>query len=176
MTVDIGIPIPTNRTVIKGTPFKLERKIVTVANVYPGRLLTKDTTDIGVKVCGASDTPVGWAGYETTAAQYKPNSKDTIYVVGDYIAVERGRVWRLAKLAASQTIVWGDRLVPAAAGMVAKADTLTVPTGATTVKSSAEFGAIVAGDVGAKMVVGVALHTVSSTSEQTPDILIEAYL
>ena len=165
MAAQTGFVKPKNLIVIRGTPHKVEKFVKTATNVYPGRLVTKDTTDAQIKVCGATGIPLGWAGYESTCIPARNNSVDDIYEAGDAIAVEfGGDVVRVATLTTSQTVVAGDRLVQAADGCLQKASALSVATGAVDVTSSAANGAIVSGDVGALQVVAIALEAVTTTT------------
>jgi hypothetical protein len=121
--VDTGFTTPAGRIVVAGEPgFVVEKNVETVANVYPGRLLKRGTTDYDVAVNDAVAPVVGIAGYEHTRAEFMKEAKATIYTVGDDIAVLRGSnfVCEL-KCAAGFYAYEGDLMVPWGAGMVAPA-------------------------------------------------------
>ncbi len=168
MAAEIGLPTPTGKIVVTGEPpIVLERTIETVANCYPGRLVKKGTTDRDVVVNDAG-LPVGWLGYEQAGTAVRPATPATIYVVGDEAPVVKGGGFIiLAKLATSQTIVAGDRLVPAADGMVQKATALlgTVTAGSTPVTGDdATPPVVISGDVGILPLVAYAEESVTTTS------------
>ena len=125
----------SNQLVVSGPYTSIEARIETVANVYPGRLVKRGTTDDDVVVCTAAGLPCGWAGYDNASPAVKPATIDTIYVVGDRIPVVScvGSVIR-ATLATSQTITLGDALVAGATGFVTAATVIaaTVGSGAAT--------------------------------------------
>lgn len=168
--VDIGMVTPTNGVVSYGRPTIItEANVETAANMYPGRLVKRGTTDYDLAVCGATDTPIGWLGFEDTAAQFRPATPSTIYAASDKAAVIRGGgfVIDYAVLAISQTIVKGDALVTAADGTVQKATGLSgsIASGATPVTSTgAQPATTIAGDIGAKRIVGYAEVSVTTTS------------
>jgi len=81
------LPTPQNLLVVEGPSYSHEARIETVANVYPGRLVKRGTTDDDIVVCTAAGLPTGWAGYESASPSVKPITIDTIYVVGDRIPV-----------------------------------------------------------------------------------------
>jgi len=88
---DDGYPTATSKLVVRGDAnVVIESKVVTVANVYPGRIVTRDTSDNGVKVADGLAPPVGIAGYEQTNVNYRKDSISTIYAVNDRIGVIRG--------------------------------------------------------------------------------------
>jgi hypothetical protein len=62
----------------------------TIALLYPGKRVMKDTTDDQTKVASGPGVGIGYAGYEMTPAAWKPATRDTIYVTGDRIAVHSG--------------------------------------------------------------------------------------
>jgi hypothetical protein len=169
--VDTGIPVPTGKCVAFGTPpIVTPHNVETATNMYAGRLVKRGTTDRDIVVNGAEGTPIGWLGYEQGDA-YRPATVGTIYEAGDEAPVIRGGGFiPNAKLAASQTIVKGDRLVPAADGMLQKATAIAgvVPgsTGDTTpvTSTSAKPAITMSGDVGALPVVAIAEETVTTTS------------
>lgn len=120
----VGYIKPTNKILVAGTPLVQELKIKTVATMYPGRLVQKDTTDSGIKVAVAPagkafSKVIGILGYEQASDKYKPATVDTIYKVNDFVPVLSGGCVVVGSLASGNTVVKGDLLIPAAAGEVA---------------------------------------------------------
>jgi hypothetical protein len=147
MTNDTGNPQATNVVVSdRGNIHVTTKKIETVANIYPGRLLMRGTNDDDVIVCdGSTAAPEGWAGYEDTPKLYRQATISTIYVVGDKIAVVRGPGIRVrATLNLGATVTKGmllkysttGTLTPGVAGtddIVAQADEAVTTTTATAI-------------------------------------------
>jgi hypothetical protein len=78
--VDIGKP-----TVI------IQKQVKTVANMYPGRVVGKDTNDHGMKVCDGVDVvPIGWLGHEQTDQRFRGDAMTDIQVVNNKAACLRG--------------------------------------------------------------------------------------
>lgn len=124
MTAECGFNTPINKIVVSGNPpITTEYNIKTVANMYPGRLVTTDTTDYGIKVVASSGDPaIGWLGYETTALQFKPANISTIYVVGSQASVISGGGFVIyATLMSGESVTKGDLLKSGTNGTVAKA-------------------------------------------------------
>lgn len=171
--------IPENKIVAQGIPFAQECRVETAANVYPGRLVKRGTTDDDVVVCTAAGNPSGWAGYEQAAPAFKPATIDTIYVVNDRIPVlsAKGCLVR-ATLATSQTIVIGDALVAGATGFVTAAAAIaaTVGSGAATASAVDATRPTVAvtgsAPVGGR-IVGYAAQSVTTTGA-TASILVRS--
>jgi len=163
--VDIGFVEATDKIVLAGTPFVTEKEVENGTNMYPGRLVKKGSTDNEVVVNTAKNAaPYGWLGYEHTPIEYRPATKDTIYVAGDRAAVVFGPIVIRAKLATSQTVVMGDKLVGAADGMLSKATQVNIETGGTTVTSSVANGNIIDGSMGEEgPIVAEALESVTTT-------------
>lgn len=108
---------PTGRIIDRGSPNVDFYKIKTVANCYPGRLVTRDTTDNQIKVCGSSDNPVGWLGYEDTNENFRPDTVDTIYEENDFVSVYDGCGFVIVgRLASGESVTKGDPLKQAADG------------------------------------------------------------
>lgn len=81
---------PTNKIVLDSKGIHIQtKKVETVTNVYPGRLVKKGTNDDDI-VVNDGTSAIGWAGYEQTAKKYRPKDIDTIYVASDQIAVING--------------------------------------------------------------------------------------
>lgn len=163
--VDTGFVEPTDKIVLAGTPIVVEKEVETVATMYPGRLVKRDTGDNQVEVNTIKNpAPYGWLGYEHTPIEYRPATKDTIYKVNDRAAVVFGPIVVRAKLATSQTIIMGDKLVGAGAGMLSKATQINVETGSTPVTSSAANGNVLDGSMGEEgPIVAEALESVTTT-------------
>lgn len=87
-----GHSTPTGRIIDLGEPLiKLEKNVETVAEVYPGRLVAKGTTDYDIKVAdGVNAVPVGWALFEQTSPEWRKDAFTTIFAVNDKIKVGRG--------------------------------------------------------------------------------------
>jgi hypothetical protein len=119
--VQLGFVKPNNDVIQgdfpHGSPFMQLLQIKTVANMYPGRLVIRDTTDYQVGVGGASGHVIGWLGYGEAPTGFKPATRTTIYAVNDTAPVHSGGGFRVrASLAIGQNVVKGQRLMPAAAG------------------------------------------------------------
>ena len=141
--VDTGFIEATDKIVLSGNPITVEKEVETVANMYPGRLVKRDTGDNQVEVAATDDLVYGWLAYEHTPVMYRPADKNTIYVVNDRAAViVGGDVVIRARLATSQTIVMGDKLTVAAAGVLTKAT------------------------IGTHMVVAIAMESLTTTGAQ----------
>jgi hypothetical protein len=117
--VDTGYVTPSGKIVVRGdAPIKIEKNVETAANVYPGRLLAKGTTDHDIKVADGVSAPIGWAGYEDSYS--KKDAKTTIYAASDKITALRGGGFSiLGKLAKGFVALQGDALFSWGNGMVA---------------------------------------------------------
>lgn len=119
--VDIGFVKATNKIVLAGFRQTVELEIETVANMYPGRVVKVGSTDNEMVVGAADALSMGWLSYEDTPVMYKPATIDTIYKVNDRAAYVFGPgIIVVASRKANETIVMGDKLVPAADGQVKK--------------------------------------------------------
>jgi len=122
-------------------------KVEVAANMYPGRLVIKGTNDDDAVVSGASGLITGWLGYEQADPNFQPVDVDTLYAANDTAPVLYGSGFVLvASLAATQTIVKGDRLSAGALGQVVKT-------------------------VSPAVIVGVAMETVTTTGSAA-DIMV----
>ena len=119
--VDTGYPTNTGNIVQRGEPpVVLEKKVETAANMYPGRLVKRGTTDFDAVVGDAIAPPTGWLGYEHTSGSYRKDAKSTIQTINDYVAVLSGSGFAVsAKLAAGFNATKGDKLCNWTAGQVA---------------------------------------------------------
>lgn len=163
---------PSGKIVALGEPLVDELNVETATNMYPGRLVKKGTNDNDIVVCGAGEKPVGWLGWEHAPGPDRPATLATAYGADDRAPVLYGGHFVIkAKLASGQNVSKGDWLVPAADGMVAAASALTVDSGGTSVTSTAANGAIISGDVGDNIIVGIAMESVNASSG-AKDILV----
>jgi len=83
---------PTNKIVLDSQNCHRQTcKIETVATMYAGRLVKKGTNDDDIQiVAAATDTIIGWLGYEQTTKKHRPATVDTIYLVNAQAAVLSG--------------------------------------------------------------------------------------
>lgn len=78
--VDIGKP-----------PVIIQKQVKTVATMYPGRVVGRDTNDHGMKICdGVNVVPIGWLGHEQTDQRFRQDAVTTIQVVNNKAACLRG--------------------------------------------------------------------------------------
>jgi hypothetical protein len=140
-----GFPQPANKLVLDSTNLHMQtKKVETVTNVYPGRLVKQGTNDDDIIVCTAGGEALGWAGYEHTPKKYRPATKETIYVTSDQIAVINGPgVVLLACLQSGQTVDKGSRL------------------------KAGDNGELSGGTVGTDEIVAIAEQSVASTTAGT---------
>lgn len=126
--------------VVGGAPLaifeELRVKTVTTGHMRPGRLVKRDTTDSEFQLAGAGDKGIlGFIGRDPT----KDAGVDL--AAGQWARIGHGPngIVAVLSLDESQTIVKGDRLVPAANGRVKKATafSVSVPSGAVAVTSTA---------------------------------------
>lgn len=163
---------PSGRIVAVGDPLVDELKVETATNMYPGRLVKKGTNDDDIVVCDASGKPVGWLGWEQAAGPYRPSTIATAYGADDWAPVLYGGHFVIkAKLANGENVSKGAFLVPAANGQVKEASAFEVDSGGTSVTSSAANGAIISGEVGDNIIVGIAMESVDASSG-AKDILV----
>lgn len=120
MTSDTGTPRATNVVCFDRKNLHVTtKKVETVANVYPGRLLEKGTNDDDVIVAAGTNAVVGVAGYEDTPKLYRPATRSTIYVVLDKIAVLSGPgAGVILQITSGEAAVVGSLLAADADGMV----------------------------------------------------------
>ena len=61
----------------------------TVTYLKPGKLVGNLTNDGEIDIAGSDDVSgnVGIIGYEYTPDEYKPATRDTVYAVGDHVAI-----------------------------------------------------------------------------------------
>lgn len=119
MAVEAGQVQPINKIVVDSTNLHMQtKKVETVTNMYPGRLVKKGTNDDDVVVgAAATDKVYGWLSYEHTAKNWRPTTIDTIYVANDQVTVVNGAgIILLAFLELGTTTVKGDFLTCGAIG------------------------------------------------------------
>lgn len=104
--------------VIEGKSTISYYNIETVADMKPGVLVQRDTTDYDIEVCGADGAATGVLGYGSCNASDKPETRDTIYVVGAEAPVHSGGGFYARVRVSSQAYTKGDPLAPGAAGIV----------------------------------------------------------
>lgn len=78
--VDIGKP-----------PVIIQKQVKTVADMYPGRVVGRDTNDHGMKICDGVDVvPIGWLGHEQTDQRFRGDAFTDIQVVNNKASCLRG--------------------------------------------------------------------------------------
>ncbi len=168
MSADNGFTKPANSTVVAGIPDTVQiRKVKTATNMYPGRLVIRDTDDSQISVCGAGGKAIGWLSYEDTPKKYRqPTGAETIasiFLVNAEVAVINGPgMVLMASIPTGQTYVKGDRLVAGANGQVALASAPTVPTGSVPVTSTSAQPTIPGSAV---MVIAIAEESATSSGD-----------
>lgn len=112
---EMGLIESTNKVIVRGqAPVATNHKIESGTNMYAGRLVKTGTTvhDIVVHDGGITRGPLGWLDYEDTAPEFKPATRDTLYVTGDYAKVKRGGGFSvLAHLPKGAYALKGDRAI-----------------------------------------------------------------
>ena len=134
----VGFEKSDNAILIAGRPHAQELKVETTTSMIPGRLVKKGTTDADAVVGTAGCNPLGVLGYEQAHWKHRPATIATAYAASALAPVLNGPMI-VKLLATGASIVKGDALVAAADGKVTKAAAITVavPSGSTTVTSSA---------------------------------------
>jgi len=79
-----------------GPMFGVVEGSATVTYMKPGVLMVRSATSGEVDIAGATDISgnVGILGYEATPLVYKPADRDTIYAVGDHVAIHNSPGFR----------------------------------------------------------------------------------
>lgn len=123
--VQLGFREPSNDVVQGGSLGPEFLKVganATAASMIPGAAVVKDTNDFSVKEGAAGGKLVGFLGYASTPAEFRPETITTAYAVGDMVAVHRGASRRQkAWLADGQSVVNGEPLKLTAGGQLAAA-------------------------------------------------------
>jgi hypothetical protein len=165
---------PANKIVVLGEPLVEELEIKTVATMYPGRLVERDTNDSSVKAGTAAGPVMGWLGYEQAHKNYRPADKTTIYKVNDEAPVLfGGHFVIIGSLQSGQNVTKGAKLVAAAAGELLAAAAITiVASGAAHITD----GQGVTGSYGVQgPVVAIARESVDASSSALP-IMVESLI
>lgn len=119
MTSETAMVQPTNKITVDSKNLHIQtKKVETVDNVYPGRMVKKGTNDDDIQVCTAkTDMAIGYVGYTETAKKYRPATIDTIQVQYDQVTVCNGPgVIFLGLLEKGATVVKGRILILGAIG------------------------------------------------------------
>lgn len=120
MTVYTGYPNPTNNIIVRGDPFTEFANIGVAANMYPGRLVVREDTDVDIKVADGILPPVGWLGFEKANIAAQPASVDTIWTVDTEAPYHHGGHFVVrGRLARGFYAYMGDYLCSWSAGQVA---------------------------------------------------------
>lgn len=167
---------PTHKIVVAGTPKVVEKKIGTVANCYPGRLVEYVTGQAEIKVGTAAGKVIGWLGYEQAHGDYRPATVDTIYLDNAFVPVLYGGGFSVvASLASGDNVTIGALLVAAASGELTEADALAVPAGSTAVTSTSAAPAITGAYGSQGLVVARAMED-KDASSAAADIVVESLI
>jgi len=178
VTADPGVgPQPSNGIIVSGTPDVQWLKIENATNMYPSRLVKKGTNDGEVLVCGAGEKGIGFLGYEHATKKDRPATRDTIYTVSVQAPVLKGKATViLGYLAQAQTVVKGDKLVAAAAGMLSLASAAKFATSTAAAVLGGTASPTVAGNISTEgPIVATAEESVATTDAEgfimiTPEI------
>ena len=92
--------------------------IETVANMYPGAVVKRDTTDFDIEACDASGNATGFLGYGNCSGSFKPDTRDTLYDVSGNAPVHSGGGFYVRAICASSSFTKGEELSAAANGTV----------------------------------------------------------
>jgi hypothetical protein len=89
--VDTGWQTPVGRITTHGTPRIIRhKKVETVTNMYPGKLVMPGTTAFDVVVHDGNTPPTGWLGYEHTHENARKDAYTTITVADELHSVISG--------------------------------------------------------------------------------------
>ncbi len=118
--VDSGYVTPTQNIIVRGTsPILHRRNIGTVANMYPGRIVVRESTDYDIKVGDGILPPLGWLGYEDFNETERPATIDTISTVDTEGPVHAGGGFAIrGSLHAGTVATQGDLLASWQTGQV----------------------------------------------------------
>lgn len=180
MVQDNGYTKPANAVVVANGPDNWEvLQVKTAANMYPGRLVIRDTSDDQISVCGAGGKAIGWLGYEQTPKKYRqPVGTETvasIYLVNARVAVlSKPGMILMASVPTGVTYVKGDRLVAGANGQVALALAAAVPNSSTPVTSTSAQPTM-AGPLSTQGIV-IAIAEESATSSGDTPIMVRSLI
>lgn len=150
-TADPGVgPHPVSAIVVSGEPVIQYLNVETsTAYFLPGRLVTKGTHDNDLAVCGANGVPLGVLGYEQASKKDRPATRATVYATGAQAPVlKRGKsATVMLYLAQAQTVEKGNKLVPAANGMVSLASAAKFVTSTAAAVLGASASPTIAGSI-----------------------------
>ena len=172
---------PTGKLVVVGEPKRIrEKNLGTVANGYPGRLVTREATDYDIKVTDGLSAPIGFLGYpgefEGTDLQYTAGDITTILTVDSAVPVYSGGGYTIYVpngLAPGFTAVEGDVLLSWANGQVAAGVcmggryAIKVPFTNTSGTTQVDTGVDIPGGV---IIRDVVLNVTTNTSSATLDV------
>jgi hypothetical protein len=85
----------------------------TVTYLKPGKLVSMLTNDGEIDIAGTADASfnVGIIGYEKTPLAFKPADRDTVYAVGDHVAIHNTPGMRFRGFLLNSAAVYpGDKL------------------------------------------------------------------
>ena len=170
-TANPGVgPHPTNAIVVSGAPNIQYMKVGTSTQYFlPGRLVTRVTDDGTIAVCGAGGVATGVLGYEQATKTDRPATRATVYATNARAPVltKGGGTMVLLYLAQSQTVVKGNKLVPAANGMVALAGAAKFATSTAAAVLGASASPTIAGNIPTEgSPVAQAEESVTTTDEE----------
>jgi len=153
---------------------ELRIKTVTAGHTVPGRLVKRDTDDSHVQLAGAGDKGIiGFIGRDPK------KDASTDYAAEDWARIGHGPgAVVVLSLDQSQTILKGDKLVPAANGRVKKATafSVSVPSGGTAVTSTAAQPDLTeAGSDLPEEIIGRAEESVTTGSGAYSDIMVRLH-
>lgn len=119
------LTLPTNRVVARGVKdvsyFSIKRKVETATSMLPGALVIKGTNNDDITVAGDEQLSVlGVLGFEGADGDDQPDTITTLYAANAWAPVLMGNFIGRGIIASSETIVPGDKLVPAASGELKK--------------------------------------------------------
>lgn len=104
--------------VIDGDSIIEHYNIETVANMYPGAAVKRDSTDFDIEVCGAAGDIIGWLGYGACVGSFKPATRDTIYDVSGNAPVHSGGGFYVRARIVSEAVTKGAELTTDTNGTV----------------------------------------------------------
>lgn len=109
MAEEHGFRYPLNDVVTDPSDGSVEFYTVhdtaTAAKMLPGILVKISDLANEVIECDSSGNAIGFLGYQATAAEFRPATRDTAYALGDRVAVHRGAGRRqMGRLASGQNL------------------------------------------------------------------------
>jgi hypothetical protein len=109
MTAETGFRFPNNDVVTNPSDGSVEfytiHDTATAAKMLPGILVKIADLANEIVESDSSGNAIGFLGYQATAAEFRPATRDTAYAVGDRVAVHRGAGRRqMGRLASGQNL------------------------------------------------------------------------